>query len=142
MSCFFEIAVADETLDRTDVIGQLLGEGKRLSDQTRDALSQRAVKPLDMVGDASLLVDEEMLLFGDHTLVRTPAIGIEGSMLTVALGYGLPKRFGTLTASVADMEGDDLPAFDLESHPYPLLVGFLADEAEHFIDFGCKRTDD
>ncbi len=68
------------------MIGQLLGEGKGLPHQTRDPLSDGAVKSLDMIGDAPLLVDHPMLMLWNHTLIRTPTIGIEGGMLTVPLG--------------------------------------------------------
>ncbi len=39
------------------------------------------------------------------------------------------------------MECDDLPALHIQSHPYPLFVRLLADEAEHLIDFGLQCID-
>ena len=101
--------MANEIFDGTDVICQFLGEGKRLPHQARDSLSDGAVESLDVIGNAPLLVDDPMLMHWNHTLICTPAIGIERGMLTVALGYGLPQRFGTLATSVANMECDDLP---------------------------------
>ncbi len=92
--------MANEVFDGADVIGQLLGKRERLPDQTRDPLSQCAVKPLDVVGDAHLLVDDSMLLFWNHTLIRLPAICIEPRMLPVELGYGFPQRFGTYPTAV------------------------------------------
>ena len=71
--------------------------------------TQRAVKPLDVIGYPPLLFDDPMLLFWNDTLIRTPAIGIERGMLLVALGYLLPQGESTLTTSVADAECDDLP---------------------------------
>ncbi len=79
--------MANEILYRADMICQLLGEGKRHSDQTRAPLSQCAVESLDVIGDAQELVDDSMLLFGNDPLIRTPAIGIEPRMLAVVLGY-------------------------------------------------------
>ena len=79
--------MTDEILDCADVIGQLLGEGKRLPHQARDPLSQCAVESLDVIGDTPLLVDDSMLLLRNDTLIRTPAIGIERGMFPVALGY-------------------------------------------------------
>ncbi len=87
MSCFVEIVVANEILDGANVIRQFLGKGKRLSDQTRDSLSQGTVKPLDVIGNAPLLFDDPMLVFWNHTLIRLPAICIESRMVPVALGY-------------------------------------------------------
>ena len=79
--------MANEILDGTDVICQLLGKGERFSDQPRDPLSQRIVESLDVIGYPLLLFDHSMLLCFNHTLIRTPAIGIKHSMLPVALGY-------------------------------------------------------
>ena len=79
--------MTNEIFDGSDMIGEFLGKGKRFSDQTRYSLSQRAVEPLDMVGYPLLLFDHPMLLCFNHTLIRTPAIGIKHSMLPVALGY-------------------------------------------------------
>jgi len=79
--------VTNEILDGTNVIRQLLGKGKRLPDQTRYPLSQRAVESFDVIGNALLLFDDSMLLLWNHTLVCTKAIGIERGMLLVALRY-------------------------------------------------------
>ena len=54
-----------------------------------------------MIGNAQELVDDPMLLFGNDPLIRTPAIDIERGVLPVALGYGLPQSFSTLTISAS-----------------------------------------
>ena len=72
--------MANEILDGTDVICQLLGEGERFSDQPRYPLSQRTVKPLDVIGYPLLLFDDSMLLFGNDTFVGLPSICIESRM--------------------------------------------------------------
>ena len=133
--------MANEILNRADVICQLLGKRERLPDQSRDPLSQGTVESLDVIGDAPLFIDDLMLMVWNDFLIRTPAIGIERGVLPVALGYGLPKCFGTLTTPVTDVVCNDLPTLDIESYPYPLFVGFLADKAEHFIDFELKCID-
>ena len=79
--------MANEILDSADMIFQFLREGKRRPDQTGNSLSQRAVESFDMIGYPLLLLDDPMLLCFNHTLIRTPAIGIKHSMLPVALGY-------------------------------------------------------
>ena len=140
-SYFFEIVVANEILDGTDVICQLLGKGERFSDQPRDPLSQRTVESLDVIGYPLLLFDDLMLLCWNHTHISLPAICIEPRMLSVALGYQLPKGFGTNSTPVSDMECDNLPTTPVHSNPYPLLVGFLTDEAQHLIDFRLQCID-
>lgn len=42
--------MADEKLDRTDVVLSLLGEGQRGADEAGHALPQRVVEPFDMIG--------------------------------------------------------------------------------------------
>jgi hypothetical protein len=78
--------VTDEILYRADVIDQYLGKRERFSDQTRDPLSQGTVESLDVIGEAPLLIDDPMLMVWNDPLIRTPAIGIERSVLPVALG--------------------------------------------------------
>ena len=80
MSCFFKVVVANEILDGTNVIRQLLGKRKRLADQPRDPLSQRAVESLDVIGYPLSLFDDPMLLFGNDTFVGLPSICIESRM--------------------------------------------------------------
>jgi hypothetical protein len=95
-----------------------------------------------VIGYPLLLFDHSMLLCFNHTRISLPAIGIEHSMLSVALGYQLPKGFGTNSTSIAHMECNNLPTTPVHGNPDPLFVGFLTDEALHFIDFGFKRTDE
>ncbi len=133
--------MANEVLYRPNMIGEFLGKGERLPDQTRHPLSQGAVESFDVIGNAPLLFDHSMLLCWNHTHISLPAICIEPRMLSVELGYQLPKGFGTNSTPVSDMECDDLPTTPVHSNPYPLLVCFLTDEALHLIDFGFKRTD-
>ena len=55
--------MANEILYRADVIGQVLGEGERLPNQTRDPLPQCAVESLDVISDApSPFVDKPIWL--------------------------------------------------------------------------------
>jgi hypothetical protein len=49
--------VADEILDRTDVMRQFLGERQRSEDPRRDALPQCAIEALDAIGFPGRLCD-------------------------------------------------------------------------------------
>ena len=53
------------------------GEGEGLSYQ----LSQRAIKPLNMISFAALLFDHLMLFVWNDALIRLPIICIESSIL-------------------------------------------------------------
>ena len=79
--------MTNEILDGSDVICQFLGEGKRLSDQTRHSLSQRAVESLDVIGFTAMFFDHLILLFWNDTRIRLPAICIESRIVPVALWY-------------------------------------------------------
>ena len=80
MSCFVEIVVTNEILDGTNVIRKLFGKGKRLSDQTRYPLSQRAVESFDVIGYPLLLFDHSMLFLWNYTLICLPSVCIESRM--------------------------------------------------------------
>jgi hypothetical protein len=44
--------MANEELDGPDMVGELLGKRSRRTYQTRNALAQRVVEPLDVIGFA------------------------------------------------------------------------------------------
>ena len=79
--------MANEILYRANMIRQFLGEGKRLSDQPRYPLSQRAVESFDVIGYPLLLLDDPMLLLWNDTFVCTPPVCIKGRMSPVAFWY-------------------------------------------------------
>ena len=101
--------MANEILDGTDVICQLLGEGERFSDQPRDPLSQRTVESLDVIGYPLLLFDHPMLLLWNDTFIGLPSICIESCMSPVVFWYQLPKGLCTYPTAISNMECDDLP---------------------------------
>jgi hypothetical protein len=45
-----QVVVADEELDGTDMVREFLGKRQRLTHQTGDALTQRVVETLDVIG--------------------------------------------------------------------------------------------
>ena len=49
--------MADEVFDGTDMVRQLFGEGEGVTDEAGDALSQRVVETLDVVGLPRVLRD-------------------------------------------------------------------------------------
>jgi hypothetical protein len=53
--------MADEVFDRTDVVRQLFREGQSVTDEAGDALPQRVIEALDMIGFADVLRDGFML---------------------------------------------------------------------------------
>ena len=79
--------MANEVLDGANMIGELLGKGKRFYDQTRYSLSQRAVESFLVIGYPLLLFDDPMLLLWNDTFVCTPPVCIKGRMSPVAFWY-------------------------------------------------------
>jgi hypothetical protein len=75
--------VADAIPDRSDVVLDLLGERQGCPHQPGDALAERIVKPLDVLGLTRLLRDGLVLLGWDHAFVDFVLIRIEG-------GYSAP----------------------------------------------------
>ena len=59
------MVIINKVLDGADVIAEFLGERERGTYEPRDALPQRAVKPLDMIGLAGQLGDGTVLGGGD-----------------------------------------------------------------------------
>jgi hypothetical protein len=47
-----QVVMANEELNGTDMVGELLGKRQRCAYQTRNALSQRVVEPFDVIGFA------------------------------------------------------------------------------------------
>jgi hypothetical protein len=69
--------VADEIPDRSDVMLDFLGERQGCTHQPGDALAERIVKPLDVIGLTRLLRDGFVLLGWDHAFVDFVLIRIE-----------------------------------------------------------------
>jgi hypothetical protein len=49
--------MAYEVFDGTDMLGQLFGEGQRITHQPRDSLAERMIETLNVIGVARLLCD-------------------------------------------------------------------------------------
>ena len=85
--------MADEIPDCSDVMLDFLGKRQSCTHQPGDALTERIVKPLDVIGFTRLLRDGFVLLGWDHAFVNFVLIRIEGGLLTV-LTFPLVIRSG------------------------------------------------
>ena len=61
--------MADEVFDGTNMIGQLFRKGQSVTDETGDALPQRVIEPLDMIGFPGVLRDGFVLRRGNDPSV-------------------------------------------------------------------------
>jgi hypothetical protein len=75
--------VADEHFDGPNMIDELLGERQRLAHQAGDALTQRVVEPLDVIGFARQFADGPVLRGGDHPCVHDVLIRVKCRMLPI-----------------------------------------------------------
>ena len=134
--------MADEILDRTDVMGQFLGERQCFTDQTREALPQRVIEALDMIGFPGVLRNSFVLLRRNHTGIGVVLIRVERGLLTVHQRDLRPQLFGTITTAIPDVKGDDLAGPGIHGDPDPLLVRLLPYKAPHLIGFSFQLPND
>jgi hypothetical protein len=96
--------VADEILDRTDVMGRFLGEGQRFADQTTGALSQHVMKALVIIGFPGMLRDGFVSLRRNHIAIGVVLICMECDLLTIHQRDLGPQLFGTVTTAIAHVK--------------------------------------
>ena len=87
--------MADEVFDGTDMVRQLFREGQRVTDEAGDALPQRVIEALDMIGFAGVLRDGFVLRRGNDPGVDRILIRIECRLLTVHRWKIGPQLFRT-----------------------------------------------
>jgi uncharacterized protein YjbI with pentapeptide repeats len=109
-------------------------------DQTREALPQRAIKALNVIGFPSFLRDGFMPLCRNDPLIGIVLIRMEGSLFAVHHGDVGPQRFGAVTTAIPDVKRNDLACLSIHSNPDPRLMGFLLYKAPHLIGFGFQLS--
>ena len=77
-------------------------------DQTREALPQRVIEPLDMISLPGVLRNSLVLFRRNHTSIGVVLIRVEHGLLTVHQQDLRSQLFGTLTTAIPDVKGDDL----------------------------------
>ena len=98
--------MAYEELDSTDMVSELLGERQRVADQPEDALAERVVEPLDVIGFPRELVDRTVLCHRNHLLIYHILIRVKRSVLTVGVRHLGPQVLGTRVAAITDVQGN------------------------------------
>ena len=77
-----------------------LGKGEGFSHKTRQALPQRVVPTLNMIGLPTAFAARPMLLLGQHSLIAVPKVGIEQAAL-VGSRNALPEQAAGRFTAVA-----------------------------------------
>jgi hypothetical protein len=106
----------------------------------REALPQRVIKALNVIGFPSFLRDGFMPLCRDDPLIGVALIRMAGYPFAVYYGDVGPQRFGAVATGTPDVKRNDLAGLGIHSHPDPLLMGFLLHNAPQLIGFGCQRS--
>ena len=99
--------MANKELNSPDMVGELLGKRQRRAHQTRNALSQRVVEPLDVISFPRQLTDGSMLHRGNHLLIHYILIGVKRGMVTVRFRNLGPQLLSTRVAAIAHVKGND-----------------------------------
>src|SRR5713226_8788859 len=118
----------------------VLGERPRTAHQTRDPLTERVIKSLDVVGFPGVLTDGFVLRSRNDARVGRIVVRIEYRPFTIQLRNVGPQLFGAVTAAVSDVAGNDLARPPVHGNPHPLWVGLLRHETPQLICFNLQGT--
>jgi len=124
------------------VVSEFRGERQRFTDQTREALAQRVIEALDIIGFPGMLRHSLVPLRRHHTSIGVILIRVERGLLTVHHQDLRLQLWGTLTTAIPDVNGDDLAGPGINGDPDPRLVRLLSDNAPHLIRFGFQLPND
>jgi hypothetical protein len=116
-------------------MGQFLGKRQCFTDQAREALPQRVMKALDMIGFPRFLRDRLVPLRRNHTGVGFVLIAMEGGLLTVERWNVGPQFLRAVTTAISHVKSKALTRLGIHGDLEPLLVRLLRHKAPHFIVF-------
>lgn len=96
-------------------------------------MSEGAIKALDMIGLTGFFTDGVMACGGKYIFIRGPKIRITDRTLSINGWQGFPEGLRPLTASISDMDPDNLASIPVDGQPNPLFVITILDKRPHFI---------
>lgn len=120
------------------------GEGESFTGESSQALAQREVEPLDVVGLSFFFAARLMLLLRQHFLIRFPQVAKAKSALVVS-GNLVPQSAARSGTAVTPMPSHDLPCPSAQRHPQPHRLLFALDKAPEFVQLqdiialGCQQ---
>jgi hypothetical protein len=134
--------MADEVFDSITMVRQLFGEGQGVPDEAGDALPQRVVEPLEVIGFPRVLRDGFVLRHRNNPCVDGILIRIDRCLHTVHRRQLGLQLFGTLVTSIPDVERNDWPRLLVHGDPHPLLVSLFHHNAPHLIRFHLQTPNE
>ena len=105
--------MADEILDRADVMCQLFGKRQGLAYQTGHTLPESSVAAFDVIGFPRVLRDRLVLFRRHHPSISLIVIRVERRLFPVDQGELAPPLFGTLATPITPMKRNDLAGLGL-----------------------------
>ena len=133
--------MADEELDGTNVVLDLLREGQGVADEAGETLSQGVVEALDMIGLPRFFRDGLVALSRDDALVHFILVRVKSGVFMINLRNLSPQGVGVFTAPIAHVKRNDLARSGVHGQPNPLFVGLFLNEAPHFVAFSLQFVD-
>src|SRR5262245_49383488 len=103
-----QVGVADEEVDSSDMVRELLGKRSCLTYQACNVLSERVVEAFDVMCCAGQCADRPVLRCGNYPFVHHVLIGVKDGGLTVRPRDPCPQSLGTLAVAITHMKGDHL----------------------------------
>lgn len=101
------------------------GEGKGLSGESANALSQGEIEPLDMICLSVLFGARPVLIVGHDFLIGVPKVGEDEASFVSGRNL-LPQLAAAIHRARAMMPSDHLPGAPTQCNPQPDRVTFVA----------------
>ena len=118
--------------DVNEVHEMAFREGERLAGESADALPEREIEALDVVGFSLLFGTRSVLVVGHHLLVGLPEVG-EDEAGFVSVGDLLPQLAAAEHGAGAMMPSDHLPGAAAQRDPQPERVLLAAHKRPHLV---------
>ena len=109
--------MAEEGANGTKMMLHLLGECQCRVYQPSNALAERVVQALDVIGAAGFFRDGCVPRCGHHTVVDDLLVRIECGLLPIQSWKVRPEWLGTFATAIAHVQGNDLAGAPVKCEP-------------------------
>jgi hypothetical protein len=109
--------MADEVADCPNMMLELLREGQCRTHQPRNALAERVVEPLNVIGEPGCLRDRFVAVGGNHAGIHYILIRVERGLLSIHRWKVRPQLPCALATAITNMKGNDLAGGSVDGQP-------------------------
>jgi len=135
--CQGRVIVMNEIPDCADMILPFLRKRQGLAYQTANALAQRVVQMLDVIGLSARFPDRTVPFGWQRGGIRFPKIALRHSALTIDGRQRRPQLAGRGFIACANRDSHDFTGVAVERQPDPVFVPFVPDKGPHLV--ACDR---